>query len=63
MYEAFEAEKYTEVQKVRKRLDKTTGIETQNINWKNTNPEAITLDELTGEIIKLHNDAISEEQN
>ena len=48
---------------MRKRLDKTTGIETQNINWKNTNPEAITLDELTGEIIKLHNDAISEEQN
>jgi len=48
---------------VRKRLDKTTGIETQSINWKNTNPEAITLDELTGEIIKPYNYAISEEQN
>ncbi len=50
---------------MREQLDKITGIGTQNINWKNTNPEAITLDELTGQIIKVHNDPIanSEEQD
>ncbi len=47
---------------MKERLDKITGIETQNINWKNTNPEAIILDELTGQIIKVHHDAISKNE-
>ncbi len=54
-----DADNYTEVREMIEQLDKITSIETQNINWKNTNPEAITIDELTGEIIEIHNDAMA----
>ena len=44
---------------MREQLESITSIDTQNPDWKKMNDEAVTIDELTGEVIEIHYDVIA----
>ena len=55
----FEVDNYNEVINMREQLDTITSIDTQNPDCKNMNNEAVSIDELTGEVIEIHYDVIA----